>query len=74
MRKKEIITLINKKEINTIIIILMKKIKGFLKIKCKFNLKEEIIERIFINTKFFFLKINIFEIEHNAKSYLIINK
>ena len=48
MKKKKVITLINRKKINIITIALMKKIKGFLKTKCKFNLEEEIIEKIFI--------------------------
>ena len=74
IEKKEMIALINKKEINTIIIILIKKIKNFLKTKCKFNLKENIIEKIFVNIKRNFLKINTFEIEDNVKSYLIMNK
>ena len=56
------------------IITLIKKIKNFLKTKCKFNLKEKIIERIFINIKRGFLKTSIFEIKYNIKLYLIINK
>ena len=74
IEKKEIIALINKKEINTMIITLIKKIKDFLKTKCKFNLKDEIIEKIFVDIKRDLLRINIFEIKNNAKSYLIINK
>ena len=41
IEKKKIITLINKKEINIIITTLIKKIKNFLKTKCKFNLKKK---------------------------------
>ena len=74
IRKKIIIILINKKEINTMITILIKKIKGFLKIKCKFNLKIKTIEKIFINIKRIFLKINTFEIEDNIKLFLILRK
>ena len=73
MRKKKIITLINKKEINTIIITLIKKIKDFLKIKCKFNLKKK-LKKIFINTKRSLFEMSIFEIKNNARLYLIINK
>ena len=39
IRKKKIIILINKNEINTMITTLIKKIKEFLKTKCKFNIK-----------------------------------
>ena len=74
IEKKEIITLINKEEINIITTTLIKKIKGFLKTKCKFNFESEIIEKILINTKRNLLKINIFEIKDNAKPYLIMNK
>ena len=73
IKKKKIITLINKKII-IIITTLIKKIKNFLKTKCKFNLKKGTIEKIFVNIKRNFLKINIFEIEDNVKLYLIINK
>ena len=52
----------------------MKKIKGFLKTKYRLNLKERIIEKIFINMKRGFLKTSIFEIEYNIKLYLIMNK
>ena len=45
MKEKEIITSINKKEINIIIITLIKKIKEFLKTKCRFNLKKETIKK-----------------------------
>ena len=41
IEKKKIITLINKEETNTMTITLIKKIKSFLKIKCKFNLKKK---------------------------------
>ena len=51
VEKKEIITLINKKEINIITITLIKKIKNFLKIKCKFNIEKNIIEKIFVKIK-----------------------
>ena len=74
VRKKKIIILINKEETNIIIITLIKKIKSFLKIKCKLNTKKNIIEKVFIKTKKDILKTNIFEIKENAKSYLIINK
>ena len=39
IKKKKNITLINKNETNIIITILIKKIKEFLKRKCKFNSK-----------------------------------
>ena len=74
IEKKKIITLINKKETNTITIALIKKIKDFLKIKCKLNLKKRIMKKIFINIKKGFLKINIFEIENNIRLFLILKK
>ena len=74
IKKKEIIALINKEEINIITITLIKKIKGFLKIKCKFNLKKGIIEKVFINIKRDLLKISTFKIKDNVKSFLIMRK
>ena len=71
IKKKEIITLINKNEINIMTTTLIKKIKDFFETKCKSNLKNEIIEKISIDTKRDFLRVNIFEIEDNAKPYLI---
>ena len=47
IEKEEIIILINKEKTNIMIITLIKKIKNFLKIKCKLNLKKEIIKKIF---------------------------
>ena len=72
--KKEVITLINKNEINTITITFVKKIKEFFETKCKSNLKDEIIEKVLIEIKREFLRINIFEIENSARSYLIMRK
>ena len=74
MKKKEIIILINKKEKNMIITILIKKIKGFLKIKCKFHLKIKTIKKIFVKIKKNLLKISIFEIKNNIKLFLILKK
>ena len=51
IKKKKIITLIDKNEINTITITLIKKIKEFLKMKCKFNIKINEILKIFIKIK-----------------------
>ena len=68
------IALINKNEINTMIIALIRKIKEFLEIKCRSNLKDETIEKIPVETKRDLLKINIFEIKNNARSYLIMKK
>ena len=51
IKKKKIIILRNKKEINIMIIILIKKIKDFLKIKCKFNIIKDIIKKIFVKIK-----------------------
>ena len=73
-KKKKIITLINKEEINIMITILSKRIKDFLKIKCKFNLKVKIVKKVFINIKRSFLKMSTFEIENNIKSFLILKK
>ena len=67
MKKKKIITLINKEKINTMIITLIKKIKDFLKTKYKFNLKIKIIIKVFINIKRDLLKINTFIIINNIK-------
>ena len=74
IENKKMIILINKEEINIMIIILIKKIKDFLKTKCQFNLKEKIIEKMLIDAKRDFLKMSIFEIKDNVKSYLIMNK
>ena len=74
MKKKKIIILINKEKTNIIITTLIKKIKDFLKIKCRFNLKIKIMKKVFINTKRDFLKINIFEIKDNIKLFLILKK
>ena len=74
VKKEKVIALINKKETNTITITLIKKIKDFLKIKCRFNIKKRIIEKVFIKIKKGILKISIFEIKDNVKSYLIISK
>ena len=41
MKKKKIIILIDKNELNIIMITLIKKIKEFLKTKCKFDSKTE---------------------------------
>ena len=46
IKRKKIIILINKNEINIIITTLVQKIKFFLKIKCKFNSKIEEINKI----------------------------
>ena len=45
-KKKEIITLIDKDETNTMTTTLIKKIKKYLKNKCKFNSKIKIIIKI----------------------------
>ena len=41
IKKKKIITLINREKTNTMTITLIKKIKDFLKTKCKLNLKKK---------------------------------
>ena len=74
IEKKKIVTLIDKKKINVIITTLIKRIKGFLKTKCKFNLKIKIMKKVFMNIKRDFLKVNIFEIEDNIKSFSILKK
>ena len=51
IKKKEMITFINKKKTNIIIITLIKKIKIFLKTKCKLNLKNKIMKKISIEIK-----------------------
>ena len=56
------------------IIILIKRIKSFLKIKCKFNLKIKTIKKRFINIKRDLLKISTFKIKDNIKSFLILKK
>ena len=56
------------------IITLIKKIKNFLKIKRKFNSKIKEIEKIFINIRKNSLKINMFTIINNIKSFLILKK
>ena len=51
IKKEKVITLINKNEINIIIITLIKKIKEFLKTKCNFNVKINEISKVFIKIK-----------------------
>ena len=74
IKKKKVIALINKNEINTIITILIKKIKGFLKIKCKLNFKINEILKIFMKIRKEMLNENIFKIINNARSFLIFEK
>ena len=62
------------KKTNTITTTLIKKIKNFLKIKCKFNTKKNIIEKVFMKIKKSILKTSTFEIKDNIKLFLIINK
>ena len=66
IKKKKIITLINKNKTNTMIITLIKKIKEFLKTKCKFNSKTKKIIKIFMKTKKEILRENTFRIMSNA--------
>ena len=51
IKKKKIIILINKNEINIIITILIRKIKKILKTKCNFNVKINEISKIFMKIK-----------------------
>ena len=74
IKKKKIITLINKNEINIIIITLIKKIKELLKTKCKFNVKINEISKIFIKIKREMLSESIFKIIDNLKLFLIFEK
>ena len=73
-KKKEIIALINKNEINMIIIILIKKIKEFLKTKCRFNFKINKISKVFIKIKREMLNESTFRIINNVRSFLIFEK
>ena len=74
IKKKKIIALIDKNEINTIITTLIKKIKKFLKTKCKFNTKINEILKIFIKIKREMLSESIFKIIDNVKLFLIFEK
>ena len=74
IEKKKIITLIDKNEINTMTITLIKKIKEFLKTKCKFNVKTNKISKIFMKIKKEMLSESTFKIVDNAKSFLIFEK
>ena len=74
IKKKEIITLIDKNEINTITTTLIKKIKEFLKIKCKLNVKINKISKIFMKIKREMLKESKFKIINNIKLFLIFEK
>ena len=74
IKKKEIITLINKNEINTMTTTLIKKIKEFLKNKYKFNLKIREIKKLFMKIKKEILRKSIFKIINNARSFLIFEK
>ena len=49
IKKKKIITLIDKNEINTMIIVLIKKIKEFLKMKYNFNVRINEIFNVMLN-------------------------
>ena len=74
IRKKKIIILINKNEINTMTTTLIKKIKEFLKTKCNFNVRINEISKIFMKTKREMLRENTFKIINNAKSFMILKK
>ena len=74
IEKEEIITLIDKNEINIITTTLIKRIKRFLKIKCKFDVKTNQILKILIKTKQKMLNENIFKIINNIRSFLIFEK
>ena len=74
IRKKEIITLINKNKINTIITTLIRKIKIFLKTKYNLNVKTSEISKVFMKTKREKLKKNIFKIINNIKLFIILKK
>ena len=74
IKKKKIIALINKNEINKITTTLIKRIKRFLKTKCNLNVKISEISKIFIKTKREKLKKSTFKIINNAKSFIILKK
>ena len=74
IRKKKIIILINKNEINSITTTLIRKIKEFLKTKCKFNVKINEISKILIKIKINFLNESTFRIINNIKLFLIFEK
>ena len=74
IEKKEIITLINKNEINIMIIALIKRIKKNLKTKCKFNIKINEILKIFIKIKRKMLSENTFKIINNVRLFMIFEK
>ena len=74
IKKKEVIILIDKNKINTIITTLIKKIKEFLKIKCNLNVKINEISKIFIKIKRGKLEESIFKIIDNIKSFIILKK
>ena len=74
IKKKKIIALIDKNKINIMITTLIKKIKEFLKTKCKFKLKIEEIIKIFIKIKREILRENTFKIINNARLFLIFKK
>ena len=74
IRKKKVITFINKNEINIITTTLIRKIKEFLKMKCKFNIKTNEILKFFMKIKKEILKKSIFKIIDNARSFLIFKK
>ena len=74
IEKKEIIALIDKNKINIMIITLIRKIKEFLKTKCKFNVEINEILKIFMKTKREMLNESIFKIINNARSFLIFEK
>ena len=74
IKKKKLIILINKNEINTITTTLIKTIKKNLKMKYRFNSKIEEIAKIFIKTKKEFLRESISKIINNTRLFLILKK
>ena len=74
IKKKKIIALINKNEINIMTTALIKRIKEFLKTKCKFNIKINEISKIFIKIKKEMLNESIFRIIDNARLFLILER
>ena len=75
IKMKKIIIIINKNEINIITTTtLIKKIKEFLKTKCKFNSKIKEITKILMKIKRRILRKSTFRIMNNARSFLIFKK
>ena len=74
IKKKEVIALIDKNEINIMTTALIKRIKKNLKTKCNLNVKIDEISKIFMKIKREMLKKSTFRIIDNVRSFMILKK